>query len=59
MVQRKCYRAMRHEEGDIICQRDCVLIKSSKRKSDIPHVAKVAHLWENNDGKFSFLLRFY
>lgn len=38
---------MRHVEGDIICARDCVLLKSGPRKTDLPFVAKVAALWEN------------
>jgi hypothetical protein len=40
---------MRHEEGDVICPRDCVLLKSGPRKMDLPFVAKVAALWENPD----------
>jgi hypothetical protein len=40
---------MRHEEGDVICPRDCILLKSGPRKTDLPFVAKVAALWENPD----------
>jgi hypothetical protein len=46
---RKCYPMMRHEEGDVICPRDCILLKSGPRKTDLPFVAKVAALWENPD----------
>jgi hypothetical protein len=43
---------MRHEEGDVICPRDCILLKSGPRKTDLPFVAKVAALWENpEDGE--------
>lgn len=38
---------MRHEEGDIIEVRDCVLLKAGPRKNDLPFVAKIAYLWEN------------
>jgi hypothetical protein len=49
---RYCYPAMRHEEGDIIMPRDCILLKSGTRKGDLPYVAKVTALWENpEDGK--------
>ncbi|XP_063904967.1 bromodomain-containing protein 4 isoform X4 [Zophobas morio] len=46
-VVRRCYPAMRHEEGDIIEVRDCVLLKAGPRKNDLPFVAKIAYLWEN------------
>lgn len=54
---RYCYPAMRHEEGDIIMPRDCILLKSGTRKGDLPYVAKVTALWENpEDGKSSIKL---
>jgi hypothetical protein len=40
---------MRHEEGDVVVARDCVLLKSGTRKGDLPYVAKVSALWENPD----------
>jgi hypothetical protein len=40
---------MRHEEGDIIEARDCVLLKAGPRKNDLPFVAKIAYLWDNPD----------
>lgn len=43
---RKCYSAIRHIEGDIIRTRDCVLLRSGPRKTDLPFVAKIAALWE-------------
>ena len=46
-VYRKCYPAVRHIiDGDRISARDCVLVKSGPRKTDIPYVAKIATLWE-------------
>lgn len=44
---------MKHESGDILRPRDCVLLKSGPRKADLPFVAKIAALWENpDDGLF-------
>jgi len=52
-----CYPAMRHDGGEVIQSRDCVLMKSGQRKSDIPFVAKVAALWVNPaDGEMMFSL---
>ncbi|XP_067011951.2 platelet binding protein GspB [Anabrus simplex] len=57
---RKCYPAMRHTEGDVIRPRDCVLLKSGPRKTDLPFVAKVAGLWENpDDGEMMVSLLWY
>ncbi|XP_001816051.2 proteoglycan 4 isoform X2 [Tribolium castaneum] len=59
-VVRKCYPAMRHEEGDIIEVRDCVLLKAGPRKNDLPFVAKIAYLWENpEDGEMMMSLLWY
>jgi hypothetical protein len=46
-VMRMCYPAVRHADGDIICVRDCVLVKSGMRKKDIPYVAKIDKFWED------------
>ena len=46
-TKRKCYRAIRHEDGDVIQVRDCVLVRSGPRKKDIPYVAKVGDFWED------------
>lgn len=46
-VARMCYPAVRHADGDIICVRDCVLVKSGMRKKDIPYVAKIDKFWED------------
>ncbi|XP_017784424.1 PREDICTED: bromodomain-containing protein 4 isoform X2 [Nicrophorus vespilloides] len=60
VVSRNCYPAMRHEEGDIIRQRDCVLLKAGPRKNDLPYVAKIASLWENpDDGEMMMSLLWY
>lgn len=60
LVSRKCYPLMRHEEGDVICPRDCILLKSGPRKTDLPFVAKVAALWENpDDGEMMVSLLWY
>ena len=48
-VQRLCYKAVQHDDGDIICVRDCVLVKSGPRQKDIPYIAKVAELWKKED----------
>ncbi|KAH9375119.1 hypothetical protein HPB48_020035 [Haemaphysalis longicornis] len=50
--QRLCFPAMRHAEGDVIRVRDCVLLRSGPRKTDLPFVAKVSALWEGpEDGE--------
>jgi len=59
-VIRRCYPAMRHESGDVIQTRDCVLLKSGSRKNDLPYIAKIAALWENPcDGEMMFSLLWY
>ena len=47
LMNRTCYTAMKHKEGDIVKVRDCVLLRSGPRKVDLPFVAKVAALWED------------
>ncbi|KAF5274310.1 hypothetical protein FQR65_LT04429 [Abscondita terminalis] len=60
IVQRKCYPAMMHVEGDTIEPRDCVLLKAGLRRNDLPFVAKVAALWENpEDGEMMMSLLWY
>ncbi|XP_054714719.1 LOW QUALITY PROTEIN: uncharacterized protein LOC129224309 [Uloborus diversus] len=44
---RKCYSSIRHVEGDVICVKDCVFLRSGPRKTDLPFVAKITALWEN------------
>ncbi|XP_015182252.1 PREDICTED: uncharacterized protein LOC107069441 [Polistes dominula] len=57
---RRCYSSMRHESGDVLKPRDCVLLKSGPRKADLPFVAKIAALWENpDDGEMMFSLLWY
>ncbi|EZA52769.1 Bromo adjacent-like proteiny domain-containing 1 protein [Ooceraea biroi] len=57
---RRCYASMSHEDGDVLRPRDCVLLKSSTRKGDLPYVAKIAALWENpDDGEMMFSLLWY
>ncbi|CAL8088887.1 unnamed protein product [Orchesella dallaii] len=59
-LTRKCYPSMRHDGGDIIRTRDCVLLKSGPRKNDLPFIAKIAALWENpGDGEMMFSLLWY
>ncbi|XP_060530509.1 uncharacterized protein LOC132704505 [Cylas formicarius] len=59
-VLRRCYPAMRHEGGDLIVPRDCVLLKAGPRKNDLPYVAKIASLWENpDDGEMMMSLLWY
>ncbi|KFM77279.1 Bromo adjacent domain-containing 1 protein, partial [Stegodyphus mimosarum] len=57
---RKCYPSIRHVEGDVICERDCVLLRSGPRKTDVPFVAKVTALWNNpTDGEMTMSLLWY
>ncbi|XP_014242401.2 titin-like [Cimex lectularius] len=59
-VSRTCYPAMRHIEGDVICPRDCILLKSGPRKQQLPFVAKVTAMWENpDDGEMVVSLLWY
>ncbi|XP_065208163.1 uncharacterized protein LOC135836989 isoform X2 [Planococcus citri] len=56
-VLRTCYHAMKHQSGDIIKPKDCILLRSGSKKSDLPYVAKVAHLWEDpEDGEMMMSL---
>lgn len=43
---RVCYPAICHNQGDIIRVRDCVLLCSGPRKTDLHFVAKIGALWE-------------
>ena len=57
-VPMTCYPAIRHDDGDLIRVRDCVLVKSGPRKSDIPYVAKIGALFEDPDTReLLFLIR--
>lgn len=50
---------MKHESGDVLRPRDCVLLKSGPRKADLPFVAKIAALWENpDDGIFPHIIMY-
>ena len=44
-----CYPSIRHDDGDTIKVRDCVLVKSGPRKKDIPFIGKVASFWQATD----------
>ena len=53
-TRRKCYPAIRHvTEGDVIRVRDTVLLRSASAK-DLPYIAKIAALWENEKGRVGF-----
>ncbi|XP_055949229.1 uncharacterized protein LOC129983676 [Argiope bruennichi] len=57
---RKCYSSMKHVEGDVVCVKDCVFLKSGPRKTDLPFVAKVTALWDNpDDGEMTMSLLWY
>lgn len=45
---------MRRNE-EVINVRDAVLLKSGPRKKDLPFVARVAAIWEDDEGQFPFL----
>ena len=46
-VQRKCFPSIRHEDGEMIHVKDCVLVCSGRKDKDIPYVAKVTNFWED------------
>ncbi|KAG8183243.1 hypothetical protein JTE90_014416 [Oedothorax gibbosus] len=59
-VKRRCYPSIRHVEGDIISERDCVFLRSGPRKTDVPFVAKVTALWEMpTSGEMTMSLLWY
>ena len=45
-MTRKCYKAIKHDDGDIIQIKDCILVCSGARSRDMPYVAKVTNFWE-------------
>ena len=54
-VTHDCYPSIRHDDGDVIKVRDCVLVKSGPRKKDIPFIGKVASFWQSPDNGGSCL----
>ena len=46
LVERLCFPAMRHQEGDEIRLKDCVLLASGS-KDEPPFVGKVAAIFQN------------
>ncbi|GBO13134.1 hypothetical protein AVEN_155593-1 [Araneus ventricosus] len=44
---RLCYPSIEHKEGDVINEKDCVLLRSGPKDTDLPYVAKVSAFWEN------------
>lgn len=56
-VSRICYPCMKHEEGDVVKTRHCILLASGNRKKDLPYVAKVTALFEDpEDGTYQFAI---
>lgn len=47
---RRYYSSMRRNE-EVINVRDAVLLKSGPRKKDLPFVARVSGIWEEDEGK--------
>ncbi|OQV18117.1 putative Bromo adjacent-like proteiny domain-containing 1 protein [Hypsibius exemplaris] len=47
-MERTCYHAIRHEEGEVIKVGDCVLLRAPKGQE--PHVGKVAAFWADERG---------
>ncbi|XP_060069029.1 uncharacterized protein LOC132549125 [Ylistrum balloti] len=59
-VETNCYQAIRHVDGDVIKVRECVLLCSGPKKTDIPYVAKVTNFWEHpHDGEMMMSLLWY
>ncbi|XP_054714320.1 uncharacterized protein LOC129223961 [Uloborus diversus] len=57
---RLCYPSVQHKEGDTISERDCVLLRSGPKDTDLPYVAKIATFWENpDDGEMMMSLLWY
>ncbi len=53
IVIRRYYTSMRRN-AEVINVRDAVLLKSGPRKKDLPFVARVASIWEEEDGESGF-----
>lgn len=43
---RQCYEGV-ERDGEVICVRDTVLLRSGPRKKSLPYVAKISALWED------------
>ncbi len=56
--ERISYQAVRHQNGDLVQVRDCVLVRSGPRKTDTPYVAKIASLWERPSSGNNLLLAY-
>ncbi|PRD29486.1 UNVERIFIED_CONTAM: Bahd1 [Trichonephila clavipes] len=57
---RLCYPSVEHKEGDVIKEKDCVLLRSGPKDTDLPYVAKVSAFWENpEDGEMMMSLLWY
>ncbi|KAF8773548.1 Bromo adjacent homology domain-containing 1 [Argiope bruennichi] len=57
---RLCYPTIEHKEGDVINEKDCVLLRSGPKETDLPYVAKVSAFWENpEDGEMMMSLLWY
>ena len=48
-MNRLCYQAIHHDDGDVIRVRDCVLVRSGMRKRDLPYIAKIYAFWESQE----------
>lgn len=59
LVEKECYPAIVHTDGDIIYVRDVVILRSGPRKSDIPYLGKVTAFWEENGEMMMSLLWYY
>ncbi|XP_077990309.1 bromo adjacent homology domain-containing 1 protein-like [Glandiceps talaboti] len=58
-VMRTCYQSIKRK-GEVIQVRDCVLLKSGPRKTDLPYVAKVSALWlDPEEGEIMASLLWY
>ena len=58
IIIRRYYPSMRRNE-EVINVRDAVLLKSGPRKKDLPFVARVSAIWEDDEGiLFAFLIYF-
>uniref|UniRef100_A0A3Q3G679 Bromo adjacent homology domain containing 1 n=1 Tax=Labrus bergylta TaxID=56723 RepID=A0A3Q3G679_9LABR len=59
MVLRTCYEGVQRD-GELICVRDAVLLKSGPRKKTLPYVAKISALWmEPETGELMMSLFWY
>ncbi|XP_055335024.1 bromo adjacent homology domain-containing 1 protein-like isoform X2 [Paramacrobiotus metropolitanus] len=56
-IQRTCYHAVKHYEGEVIKVGDCVHLRAGKGQK--PHVGKIAAFWDDEKGDMMMTIFWY